>query len=140
MDKIATPIVLVVGAFLYFTHDAGFNFERASPEKRAAFAERQAHNAIEKGQLVARTDARSVVVSGDAMRVQVKVRSDGGLMENRRRSETFDKACAGYIDSYLDRHDIVLKLEFYDDNAQMTGMITLSPKVCARAVAMMKRT
>ncbi|MFN3911271.1 hypothetical protein [Hyphomonas sp.] len=136
MDKIATPVILAVSAFLYFTHDAGFNFERASAEKRVAFAERQALGAVSKAQLVARTGPRSVIISADALHVQVKVRTDGGNMESRRRPETLQRACKGYLESHLDKHDIVLRLGFYDDKARMAGVMTLSPTVCERAAAM----
>lgn len=136
MDKIATPIVLAVFAFLYFTHDAGFNFERAGAAKRVAFAERQALGAVSKGRLVARTGPRALIVSADGLHVQVKVRSDGGNMENGRRPGTLKRACRGYLESYLDEHDIVLRLGFYDDKARMAGVLTLSPTVCKRAAAM----
>ncbi len=140
MDKIATPVILAVAAFLYFTHDAGFNFERASAEKRVAFAERQALGAVSKAQLVAHTGPRSVVVSADGLRARVKVRADGGNMESRRRPETFRRACNGYVKSHLDGHDIVLRLEFYDDQARMAGVMTLSPAICKGAAAKAEKT
>ncbi|MBI1398866.1 hypothetical protein [Hyphomonas sp.] len=140
MDKIATPVVLVVSAFLYFTHDAGFNFDRASPEKRVAFTERQAQEAVRRAQLVVRDEPRAVIVTGDAKQARVKVRSDGALMESRRRQDTFRQACAGYLASYLDGHDIALRLEFYDDRSRMTGVMSLTPKVCERTAAMAKAT
>lgn len=136
MDKIIAPLVIAVSAFLYFTHDAGFNFERASPEKRVAFAERQANQAVSKGNFIKRSEPGAVKVSPDGLHVRLKVKGDHGIMEGRRRADTFRQACKGYLDSYLDSHGIVLGLEFYAESGAMAGTLTLAPAVCERTVAM----
>jgi hypothetical protein len=136
MEKFAIPILLIVGVFLYFTHDAGFQFERASAEKRLAFTERQTVLAARKGELPLYHAAgvKTVSITKDAMRVTLKVRAEGTMMLDRRRAEINRMACEGYLKSFLDEHDIVLRVEFYRDNGTMAGIMTLSPQPCRRSV------
>lgn len=136
MEKLAVPILLIVGVFLYFTHDAGFQFERASAEKRYAFAERQALNAAKKAELPLyyAKNVQTITISDDAMRVTLKIRVDGTMMIERRRAEINRQACEGYIKSFLDEHDIQLRLEFYRDTGAMAALMTLAPQPCMRMV------
>lgn len=138
MEKLAVPILLIVGVFLYLTHDAGFQFERASAEKRLAFSERQALNAARKAELPLyyAANAPTIMISEDAMRVTLKIRVEPTMMLDRRRVEINRMACEGYIKSFLDEHDIILRLEFYHDTGAMAAMMTLAPQPCARMVAM----
>lgn len=141
MEKLAVPILLIVGVFLYFTHDAGFQFERASAEKRVAFVERQVTLAARKGELPLfnTSNAQSMAISEDAMRVTLKVRVDPTMMFDRRRTEINRIACEGYIKSFLDEHDISLRLEFYRDTGAMAALMTLTPQACHRMVAVSKK-
>ena len=136
MEKLAIPILLIVGVFLYFTHDAGFQFERASAEKRFAFVERQAQLAARKAELPLHTAKNSptMIIAEDAMRVTLKIRVDPTMMLDRRRTEINRLACEGYLISYLDEHDIALRLEFYRDTGAMAAMMTLTPQPCRRMV------
>lgn len=136
MEKFAVPIALIVGVFLYFTHDAGFQFERASAEKRLAFAERQAVKAAQQADLplLYAPGLQTIKITEDAMRVTLKIRIDPMMMYDRRRNEVNRLACEGYLKSFLDEHDISLRLEFYRENGLMAGMLTMSPKPCMRMV------
>ncbi|MBK8196924.1 MAG: hypothetical protein IPK75_01045 [Acidobacteria bacterium] len=134
MEKIAAPIIALVSIFLYFTHDAGFNFERASLEKRIAFVERQAHQAADGGHFTVRSGADAFYISGDQMLARLKMSADG-LAFGRNRPAMVRQACEGYVGSYLDEHSIALRLEFYRDAGTMAGTISLSPSACASYVA-----
>lgn len=136
MEKLAIPILLIVAVFLYFTHDAGFHFERASAEKRFAFAERQALKAAQKAELPLyyAKNVQTLAISADALRVTLKIRVDGTMMLERRRTEINRQACEAYLKSFLDEHDIVLRLEFYRDTGAMAAMMTLTPQPCMRMV------
>lgn len=136
MEKLAVPILLIVGVFLYFTHDAGFHFERASAEKRVAFVERQAQLAARKAELPLyhAKNTSTMIIAEDAMRVTLKIRVEPTMLLERRRTEINRLACEGYLKSFLDEHDISLRLEFYRDNGAMAAMMTLTPQPCRRMV------
>ncbi len=131
MEKFAAPIVAIVSVFLYFTHDAGFHFEQAKPEKRAAFVERQAVKTLAHTEFTLRTGPDAIFVSDDQMRVRLKLRADSLLKRGSHRAAVFHKACERYTQSYLDEHGITLRLEFYQDSGVMAGTMSLSPRVCA---------
>lgn len=133
MEKFAAPIVAITSIFLYFTHDAGFQFERAEADKRAAFVERQAQKAIAGPGLQMFPGAGSVWVSDDQLSARLRLLSDGAIQSGRHRTELYRAACDSYLESYLDEHGIVLRLEFYRADGPMTGTISLSPRGCALA-------
>lgn len=131
MEKIAAPLVALVSVFLYFTHDAGFNFEAAKEDKRMEFAQRQAHAAAGHAGLVVRGEEGAVFVSRDQMLVRLKIRADGALNFSRHQAGMMQGACTGYLESYLDEHAIALRFEFYRDTGTMAGTLSLSPSACA---------
>ena len=131
MEKFAAPIVALVSVFLYFTHDAGFNFEDASAEKRVAFAERQAQKAVSQAHLLALGVTDTVFVSGGQKMVRVQLHSDGPTRFSPHRPEFAHHACEGYFASYLDEHSISLHLEFYNGPSEMAGSMVLSKSTCA---------
>lgn len=131
MEKFAAPIVAIVSVFLYFTHDAGFRFESAEVAKRTAYVERQAHGAVAGAGFQVLPGANALWISTDQLRARLKLRADVAILTGRARSEIFRTACKGYLASYLDEHDISLRLEFYRDDGPMAGTMTLSPGVCA---------
>ncbi|MFN7163567.1 MAG: hypothetical protein ACK4P2_02000 [Hyphomonas sp.] len=136
MEKFAAPIVAIVSVFLYFTHDAGFNFEKAKPEKRVAFVERQAVKTSVRAEFNLRKGPDAIVISEDQLRVRLKLQADGMLKLGSHRTALFRKACESYTKSYLDEHGITLRLEFYQDSGAMAGTMSLSPRVCAPAETM----
>ncbi len=131
MDKFAAPIVAIVSVFLYFTHDAGFNFEQAKPEKRIAFVERQAAKTLAHAAFTLRTGPEAIVISDDQLRVRLKLRAHSVLKPGSRQKALFEKACDSYTRFYLDEHGIALRLEFYLDSGAMAGTMILSPHACA---------
>ena len=131
MEKFAAPIVVLVSVFLYFTHDAGFNFEKAKPEKRIEFVQRQAHRAAKDGHFMARSDAGAIWVSSDQKQVRLKMHADAAMQVGKHRQAMIRRACQGYLNSYLDEHAITLRLEFYAESGAMAGSMSLSPSVCA---------
>jgi hypothetical protein len=136
MEKFAVPIALIVGVFLYFTHDAGFQFERASAEKRHAFVERQANLVARKAEFPLYHDSKlqSLVITEDAMRATMRIRVETTMRIEGRRTAINLKACEGYLKSFLDEHDITLRLEFYRGPGTMAAMMTLTPISCKRMV------
>lgn len=136
MEKFAAPIVAIVSVFLYFTHDAGFKFEQANPEKRAAFVERQALKAAARAEFTLRTGPDAMFISDDQLRARLKLRADSLLKLGSQRAAVFNKACESYTKSYLDEHGITLRLEFYQDSGAMAGTMSLSRRVCARVTSM----
>ncbi len=134
MEKFAAPIVAITSVFLYFTHDAGFQFERADVDKRVAFVERQAQKTVAGPGLQMLPGSNSVWVSDDQLRARLKLQSDGAIQSGRHRTELYKAACESYLESYLDEHGIVLRLEFYRADGPMAGTISLSPRGCALAV------
>ncbi len=134
MEKFAAPIVAIVSVFLYFTHDAPFNFEKAKPEKRVAFVERQALKTAVRAEFNVRGGADAVFISEDQFRARLKLQADGMLKQGSNRTALFRQACESYTRSYLDEHGITLRFEFYQDSGAMAGTMSLSPRVCAPAV------
>lgn len=136
MEKLAVPILLIVGVFLYFTHDAGFQFERASAEKRIEFVQRQAQLAARKAQLplYQAKGVQTLMISEDARRVTLKIRVETTMRIEHRRGQINLAACEGYLQSFLDKHDIPLRLEFYREGGVMVSMMTLTPQTCLRMV------
>jgi hypothetical protein len=135
MEKFAAPIIAIVSVFLYFTHDAGFNFEEAKPEKRVEFVERQSAKAAAHAGFAIRSSPDAVFISADQRLARLKLRSDDASNFGTHQLQIFTRACKGYSDSYLGKHDISLRFEFYRDTGAMTGTMSLSPGVCARQAA-----
>jgi len=133
MEKFAAPIIAIVSVFLYFTHDAGFNFEKAEPEKRVEFVERQSSRAAAIAGFNIRSSPDAIFISGDQRLVRLKLRSEEVASFNARRAQILAHACDGYSASYLGKHSIALRLEFYRDTGVMTGTLSLSNGVCASA-------
>ena len=135
MEKLAAPIIAIIIVFLYFTHDAGFNFQEAEPEKRIEFVERQSTRAARLGGFAIRSSPDAVFVSNDQRLVRLKLRSEEMASFSARRAQILKHACRGYSGSYLGKHDIVLRFEFYRDTGVMTGSLSVSPGICARRTA-----
>jgi hypothetical protein len=76
MDKLTIFVVIAVSVFLYFTHDAGFQFESEEPAKRAEFVERQARRAASGAHFLISSDRDAVLVSRDQKSVRLKIPSD----------------------------------------------------------------
>jgi photosystem II stability/assembly factor-like uncharacterized protein len=131
MEKFSAPIVVAVSAYLFFTHDAGFRFETAKPEKRAAFVERQAQRAVTEAKLVALSGADSIFISSDQLNARIKVDAEATPGQETRRIHAFAAACEGYDASYLGEHGIALRLEFFRDSGAISGTITLTERACA---------
>lgn len=135
MEKFAAPLVVIVSVFLYFTHDAGFNFKEAGPEKRAGFVERQSAKAAAHSGFSMRPGPDAVFISADQRLVRLRVRASEALNSGAHRPKMFKRGCEGYSQSYLGAHGITLRLEFFRDSGTMAGTLSLSPGVCAAALA-----
>ncbi len=133
MEKFAAPIIAIVSVFLYFTHDAGFNFQGAAPEKRIEFVERQSARAAAIAGFDIRSSPDAIFISSDQRLARLKMRSEEVANFSARRAQILAHACEGYSASYLGKHDIALRLEFYRDTGVMTGTLSLSTGVCAQA-------
>ncbi|WP_353255099.1 hypothetical protein [Hyphomonas sp.] len=133
MDKLTVFVVIAVSVFLYFTHDAGFQFESEEPAKRAEFVERQARRAASGVHFLISSDRDAVLVSRDQKSVRLKIPSDRTANFDRRRADVFRKACEGYRGSFLDEHDVTLRFEFYRSSGAMAGSMKVSPGACASA-------
>jgi hypothetical protein len=131
MDKLTVLFVIAVSVFLYFTHDAGFQFEGAEPSERAEFVERQAQRAASGAHFLMSSDADAVLVARDQKSVRLKIPSDRTANFDQRRAEVFRKACSGYLGSFLDEHAITLRFEFYRSSGAMAGSMKMSPGACA---------
>ena len=133
MEKFAAPIIAIVSVFLYFTHDAGFNFQEAVPEKRIEFVERQSARAAAIAGFSIRSSPDAVFISSDQRLARLKMRSEEVASFSARRAQILAHACEGYSASYLGKHNMALRLEFYRDTGVMTGTLSLSTGVCAQA-------
>lgn len=133
MDKLTVLVVIVVSVFLYFTYDAGFQYESADAEKRAAFVERQAHRAASGAHFLISPEADAVLVSHDQKSVRLKIPSDRTSNFDQRRPDVFRQACKGYLGSFLDEHGVTLRFEFYRTSGAMAGSMKMSPGACASA-------
>ncbi len=138
MDKLTVLVVIAVSVFLYFTHDAGFQFESAGPEKRAEFVQRQAHRAASGAHFLVSSDRDAVRVAGDQKSVRLKIPSDRAANFDQRRADVFRQACAGYLGSFLDEHDVTLRFEFYRSSGAMAGSMKMSPGACASVAKSLK--
>jgi hypothetical protein len=132
MEKFAAPIIAIVSVFLYFTHDAGFNFEEAELEKRVEFVERQSFRAAAIAGFSIRSSPDAIFISSDQRLARLKMRSEEVANFSARRAQILAHACEGYSASYLGKHNIALRFEFYRDTGVMTGTLSLSPGVCAQ--------
>lgn len=135
MEKFAAPIFAIVSVFLYLTHDAGFNFEEAGSERRTEFVERQSAKAAAFSGFSVQSSPDAVFISADQRLVRLKVRASDASNSGAHRPQTFTRGCEGYSQSYLGKHGITLRLEFFRDTGMMAGTMSLSPGVCAAAVA-----
>lgn len=133
MEKIAVAIIAVIIVVLYFTYDAGFNFQEAEPEKRIEFVERQSARAAALAGFAIRSTPDAVLVSSNQRLVRVKLRSEAASNFAVYREQLFKRACRGYSGSFLGKHNVVLRFEFYRDTSVMTGSLSLSSGVCAQA-------
>jgi hypothetical protein len=131
MEKLAAPVVVALTAYLYFTYDAGFRFDDAPPEKRAAFVERQAERAVKQAKMVVLSGGRSTFVASDQLNARVKLDAEATPSQQTRRTHAFAEACKGYAASYLGEHGIALRLEFYRDSGAISGTMTLTERACA---------
>jgi hypothetical protein len=138
MDKLTIFVVIAVSVFLYFTHDAGFQFESEEPAKRAEFVERQARRAASGAHFLVSSDRDAVLVSRDQKSVRLKIPSDRTANFDRRRADVFRKACEGYRGSFLDEHDVTLRFEFYRSSGAMAGSMKVTPGACASAAKSQK--
>lgn len=135
MKKVVAIIIAVIGVFLFFTYDVGFDFERADPQERVDFVERQSGRAAMFSGFHVRSGPDAVFVSADQRLVRLKARASGAPKSGAQRSQTFTRGCQGYLRSQLAKHAITLRVEFFRDNGMMDGTISLSPSMCPAAAA-----
>ena len=109
MGKLAVAIIALVIVVLYFTYDAGFNFQEAEPEKRIEFVERQSSRAAALAGFAIRSTPDAVLVSSTQRLVRVKLRSEAASNFSVHRQQLFKRACRGYSASFLGEHNIVLR-------------------------------
>jgi hypothetical protein len=134
LEKVMIPLTLIFGTVLYFTRDAGFDFNAASVEQRAGFTERQSRAWVTRAGLapVLRSQVKSVETRDGGMIAIVRIHLNDTSLVTRKRTETYARGCTAYMKSRLAEFGIAESVRIESDTGALVANYSFKPGTCSR--------